>query len=301
MCIVIVMVNTVFSQSKKPTLMIVPGDEWCSRNGYMMDDDNSGMLVKVPDYKKAFQKDSTMNKVIGKLKVMMADKKFTLKSAELIINSVGGNAEKDNTKAMESTFDKLKKAAGADIILQLNWTVIAKDFLKSVTFNLLALDAYTDKQVAFAQGTGAPSLTADVPALVEEAMVEPLDSFAKSLQTHFNDRIENGKEITLRIKKLDSWSGDLEKEYGGKELSSAIEDWLKTNTVKGKFKIATASRNMMIVEKVRIPFYDERANEADAKGFLKGLQQLLNSPPYSINTKLMMKGLGQATIILGDK
>jgi hypothetical protein len=39
----------------------------------------------------------------------------------------------------------------------------------------------------------------------------------------------------------------------------------------------------------------------DAKAFLKGLQTMLKNAPYSITNKLMTKGLGQATLVLGEK
>jgi hypothetical protein len=39
----------------------------------------------------------------------------------------------------------------------------------------------------------------------------------------------------------------------------------------------------------------------DAKGFCKGLQSYLKKEPFLITNKLMMKGLGQASIVLGEK
>ena len=46
-------VTLVFSQAKKPTLMIVPSDVWCNQNGYTTQYDNMGTPMTVPDYKKA--------------------------------------------------------------------------------------------------------------------------------------------------------------------------------------------------------------------------------------------------------
>ena len=89
--------------------------------------------------------------------------------------------------------------------------------------------------------------------------------------------------------------------YGGKELGDAIEEWLKTNTVKGRFSTTDATENMMLFEQVRIPLFDEAGKAVDARGFLKGLQKHLQAPPFSITNKLMMKGLGQAVIVLGEK
>jgi hypothetical protein len=58
---------------------------------------------------------------------------------------------------------------------------------------------------------------------------------------------------------------------------------------------------MMLFEQVRMPLFNSGGTAIDARGFAKGLQKFLSSPPYSITNKLMTKGLGQAVIVLGDK
>lgn len=46
--------NIAFAQGKKPTLMILPSDNWCSQRYFMTNFDNQGTTVKIPDYKAAF-------------------------------------------------------------------------------------------------------------------------------------------------------------------------------------------------------------------------------------------------------
>ncbi|MFA4852864.1 MAG: DUF6175 family protein [Bacteroidales bacterium] len=300
--------NSAFSQAKKPTIMILPSDVWCNTNGYMTEYDNQGTKVKVPDYKKAFQENADLLLVISKINGLMAERGFPLKNAESVLKSLANESAEDamltskgGASVNESPIDKLKKSAKADIIMQLTWTVNTTGPKKSVTFNLQGLDSYTDKQIATAAGTGAPSFSAELPVLLEEAVLAHLDNFNNSLQAHFDDMFENGREITIRIKKFDTWDGDLESDYDGKELSSQIEDWLSKNTVKSRFSTTDATENMMFFEQVRIPLYDASGKAIDARGFCKDLQTYLKNPPYSIVNKLMMKGLGQATIVLGDK
>lgn len=297
-----------FAQAKKPTIMILPSDVWCNTNGYMMEFDNQGTKVKIPDYKKAFQENADLLLVISKINGMMADRGFPLKNAESSLKSLESESaenamltSKNGGSVAESPVDKLKKTAKADIIMQLTWTVNTTGPKKSITFNLQGLDSYTDKQVATAAGTGAPSFSAELPILLEEAVLAHLDNFNSSLQKHFDDMFENGREIIIRVKKFDSWDGDLEKDYGGKELGAVIEDWLAKNTVKGRFSTTDATENMMLFEQVRIPLYDASGKATDARGFCKELQKYLQAAPYTITNKLMMKGLGQATIVLGDK
>jgi hypothetical protein len=305
---VLLYTTSAFSQAKKPTIMILPSDVWCNTNGFMIEYDNQGTKVKVADYKKAFQESADLLLVISKINGLMADRGFPLKNAESILKSLASeNAEdamltsKGGASVAESPVDKLKKTAKADIIMQLTWTVNTTGPKKSVTFNLQGLDSYTDKQIATAAGTGAPSFSAELPVLLEEAVLAHLDNFNNSLQAHFDDMFANGREITIKIKKFDSWENDLETEYEGKELGAQIEDWLSKNTVKGRFSTTDATDNMMYFEQVRIPLYDATGKAIDARGFCKDLQTYLKNPPYSIVNKLMMKGLGQATIILGDK
>jgi hypothetical protein len=57
---------------------------------------------------------------------------------------------------------------------------------------------------------------------------------------------------------------------------------------------------MMFFEQVRIPLYDDKNKALDPRGWLKGLQKTLKEK-YTIDSKLMMKGLGQAQLVIGEK
>ncbi len=307
-CLCLFGMNVAFGQAKKPTIMVVPSDNWCIMNGYFMEFDNQGTKVKIPDYKKALQENTDLLAVISKINGLMADRGFPLKNLESAIKTLESESaensmlsSKSGAAVAESPVDKLKKTAKADIIMQLTWKVNVTGPKKSITFVLQGLDAYTDKQVAEAGGTGAPSFSAETPVLLEEAVLAHLDKFNTSLQAHFDDMFANGREIIIRVKKFDSWDGDLEKDYAGKELGDAIEEWLKANTVKGRFSTTDATENMMLFEQVRIPLFDEGGKAVDARQFVKGLQKYLAAAPFTIVNKLMTKGLGQAVIVLGEK
>ena len=300
--------QTGFSQAKKPTIMVVPSDVWCNNNGYMKTYDNQGTTVKIPDYKRAFQENGDLLATISKINGMMAERGFPLKNMESVIKTLESESAENamlNSKSgagvSESPMDKLKKVAKADIIMQVTWEVLKTGPKKSVRFTLQGLDAYTDKEIATAGGTGNPSFSAETAVLLEEAVVDKIDNFNVGLQRHFEDLFANGREIIVRVKKFDSWKNDLETEYGGNELNVVIENWMKANTVKGRFNTSESTENMMLFEQVRIPLYDANGNATDARAFTRGLQKFLAAAPYTIVNKLMMKGLGQAVVVLGDK
>lgn len=302
--------TVVFAQAKKPTLMVVPSDAWCIQNGYSLTFDNQGSLERIPDYRRAFQENPEVLQVISQINGMMADRDFPLKNMESAIKTMSSNSAEDNlsqskqsgSEIAESPIDQLKKSAKADIIIQLTWTMNQTGPKKSINFNLQGLDSYTDKQIATATGTGASSFSAETPVLLSEAVLSHMDNFTASLQSHFDDMFENGREIIVRIQKWDDWDGDLETEYGGgNELGFVIEEWLQNNTVKGRFNTTDMTENMALFEQVRIPLHNDRGNALDARGYVRELSKFLSSAPYNIPNKLVMKGLGRATIILGSK
>jgi len=306
-------IGQAFSQAKKPTLMVVPSDAWCNENGYMLEFKDQGTTVKVPDYKKAFQEDPDLILVISKINEMMAARDFPLKNMESVLKTLQQNSAEDvmmtskttGANIMENPIDKLKKVAKADIILQLTWKVNQIGPKKSVTFILQGLDSYTGKQIAAASGTGNPSFTAELPVLLEEAVVSQMDNFSYTLQNYFDDLFANGREVTLRIKVWNDWGKDLETEFGNdhQPLSDIIEDWLSDNTVKGRFSTTDATENMMLFEQVRIPLYYERNGREramDTRRFTRRLSNYLRNN-LNIPNKLTTKGLGEAAIILGGK
>lgn len=295
-----------FPQAKKPTLMVVPSDLYCNQHGYMQTFSNQGQTENVPDYKRALQNDPQLLTGITVIGQMMADRGFPLKLMEQELKSLNEESAEDalltsksGSDIAESPVDRLKKKSKSDIILQVTWLVNRAGPKYSLTFNLQGIDAYTNKQIAACQGTGDPSFSAELPVLIEESIANHLETFTTQLQNHFNDMFENGREITLRVKKWEDSEFDLESEFDGTELSDIIEDWVSANTVKGRFNTSDATENYMYFEQVRIPLFEENQRAMDARRWTRGLINKLKT--LGVPAKLMMKGLGQATIVIGGK
>ena len=250
---------SMFGQAKKPELMFVPSLPWCNERGYVMEMNADLGSEILPDYKKALAQDKDLMNVISKIGILMADKGFPLKdlSASIknmeIINAQNTMTLSKNSGAtlVESALDMLKRTAKCDIILEVDWSVNTMGPKKSVTYNLRGIDAYTSMQVAGAQGTGTPSFSAEVPVLVEEAILANMDNFTSQLQTHFDNLFENGREVAIDINVFDTGQGiDLETEYGDNELIDVIEDWLEKHCVKGRFSKAEGSENFAMFNPV---------------------------------------------------
>jgi hypothetical protein len=294
--------------AKKPSLMVVPSRNWCKENNFMTEYDNMGTKVLIPDYQKAFDSSNELNLVVAKIGQMMSDRGFDLRLMASALQTLQQEAAEDMMLASKATgagveetpIDKLKKVAKADIWLEVYWLKNNAGLKTSLTFNLSGVDAYTDEQIANCQGTGQPSYSTEIPVLLEEAVTMNLDNFNEQLMNKFNDWFANGRQIKVQIKRWADAEHDLESEFGGKELGELIEDWVRANTVKGQFTTDTATENMMVFSNVRIPMVNEQGTALDARRWGRGLQKMLRDK-YTITAKVMTKGLGQVTLVIGGK
>jgi len=300
----------VCAQAKKPTIMVVPSRQWCFSKGYYNTVDNFGTEEREPDYRKAFDENPELLLVISKINSLFVDRGFPLKDLSQTLSSIGrSNAEDlalglDREQAgkgalAESLFDKVRNTAKADILIELQWVVNQSGPRRSITYVMRGLDAYTDKQVAGAEGTGEPSVASETALLLEEAVLQHIDNFNARLMTHFEDLFANGREIKVEFRRDNNWAYNFESDFNGDELSFQIEDWIQSQAVKNRFSTAEATDNKLVFDQVRIPMY-EGQRALDARSFGRNIQRFLKSS-FNIDTKIVTKGLGYVQLICGQK
>lgn len=301
-----------FTQAKKPTIMVVPSDNWCIKNGFVQSQDVMGTVKTFPDYKAAVQNDTELLMVLGKINTLMADRGFPLKNLESVLKTLETESaqtsmltSKAGNDLAESPTDVLKRTANADIIIQITYVVNQNGPKRSITFMLQGLDAYTDKQIAGAQGTGQPSFATELTVLLEEAVISYIDDFNSRLQAHFDDLFKNGREVALQMRVFNGAAFDLEQEFDFKgeklECGEIVEDWVAANTVQGRYSLSDYSENRMIFEQVRIPLFDDRDRAMDTRRWVRDLRSMLTGPPFNTPVKIYTKGLGEVWLILGEK
>jgi len=295
-----------FSQGKKATLMVLPSDNWCNQRFFMTTFNNQGSKVSIPDYPKAFREDPELGLVISKIGELMTKLGYSLKDAEQELKNVMNREAEDNVTTSESgaglgesPLDVLKRRTKTDMIIQIGWRVNSD---RSVSFTLEAFDSYTSKRVATATGTGKPDKKGSiVPVLLEEAVKQHLKGFNSQMQTFYNQTLKDGREIVLTVKRWSDWDKNLNSEINGNSVLTHIEDWLRKNAVKGNFNLSDATRNTAQFEQVRIPVTDKSGRDVDARSFALELQRYLRAAPYNIQSEVMIRGLGEAILVLGTQ
>ena len=299
-----------FAQAKKPTIMVIPDDPWCAEHGYVQEFTNQGKTSMVTDYERAVRTDMDLVNAITKVGELMTERGLNLKDLQSNIQSINqSNAEEEMTKSLtsgatlaETPYEKLLNRAKADIVIKLQWKVNTAGPRTSVTYTLRGIDAYTNKQVASATGTGAPSSYSDPALLLEEACVEKMDAFVVQLQARFEDLLENGREVSINVRMFDNGSGiSFNDEYGDSELTDVIDDWMAENTVNHRYNLSDASDYVLRFEQVRIPLYRSNGRPMDTRSFVNQLKKYLANAPYNLTSKLLTKGLGRVDLVIGEK
>jgi len=250
--------------------------------------------------------------VLSKINTLMADRGFPLKNLESVLKTLETQSaevsllnSKSGADLAESPIDVLTRTANADIIIQLTYVVNTVGPKKSITFMLQGLDAYTNKQIAGAQGTGQPSFSTELTVLLEEAVISYIDDFNSRLQNHFNDLFANGREVALQVRVFNGAAFDIEQEFDWKgkklECGEIIEDWVADNTVQKRYSLSSSSENRMIFEQVRIPLFDDRDRPMDTRRWVRDLRTMLTGAPFNTPVKIYTRGLGEVWLILGEK
>lgn len=261
--------STAAAKYIKPILMVVPSDVYCTSMNYVQTwTDETGAKHTVPDYDIFNREDSRdLRLVIASLNDIFNKKGFEVQSLEYLLKNmkqekdensfISGDYDLDGEIA-ESPTDLIKRTAHVDFIVDLDFSVMEKGSQRYVTFDMRVVDQGSNaKEIAHAHGDGKPSMSASVNTLLEEAVLNHLDGFCKKLLDHYVFMSENGRQITVKVKRTDNSEYDFKTSsftFEGEEtmLSDIIYYWLQDNTVDNN-PIRTMTPNILTFNQVMMP------------------------------------------------
>ncbi len=295
-------------RATKPRIMVRPAETWCTENNYMGVNEDQGSAILTPNYEIALQTNGDLTLVISKIESLMTEREFRVANFLQAIRGVRAQAARNSGITSKSTgsniavsfMDEINNQAKADIYFDVYWKVNKNGPKYTVSYTLSAYDTYTYNSIASVSGTGAPSFSAEISVLVEEAVMNNMDTFLAQLQGYFDDCIENGRGVSIEVNCFDDGSGkDMEAMYDGKELREIIEDWISDNTINRAYNLVDDTETTMLFQDVKIALFDERERPQNAGMFARGLRKHLEG--MGIPTKQGSSTLGRCQIIIGEK
>ena len=113
----------VFAQAKKPTIMVVPSDAWCIRNGFIQEFNDQGVVKKSPDYAAAMQNNTDIRTLVSAMGDCMAQQEFPIQSLEQELKRLQSEeaelsvlpGSETGAAIAESPIERIRRTAKADI------------------------------------------------------------------------------------------------------------------------------------------------------------------------------------------
>jgi len=301
--------SLLFAQGKKPTLMVLPSENWCQQRYFYNEIDLNGKRQSFPDYERAFFEDTEIGQVITTLSSQFVDLGYNLKDAQQIL---AGNRKRSveesmtfdldtGSDLMESPIDILYRSARADVIIAVWWEIQRTDNGIALSLQLDAIDSFTHKRIASMMTNTKPKQGQTIPMLLEKAVRKSAKDFSNQILEYFAGLEEEGREIVLTVRVWENSNWNLESRVDGTELIDVINDWLYDHTVQGRFSLTFASETTASFEQVMMPTYDARGRELDARQFILGLRNHLETAIPQMEVKIVTRGLAESFIIIGQK
>ena len=296
--------NTVnVTQQQKPAMLVIPSDQLLQQFGKLKQQEALGKTLQVRDYNGYLLTDQDSKFIISTIQSAFIQMGYPLNDLEQTLKSI-------NEQEMLDAIDGIQKdaktilltTAKPDIILELDYNIVtdrsSRDFKKSLTYTLRAIDAFSNKVVATIQQTNfeGNSKTATPATLMEAALAKDTKGFTQQINNHFNTIIETGREITLRVTIDNGVNLTMSDEcLDGDTYSDFIIDWVKVNTLLGAYNMNRNTETEMYFTNVKIKTLNDNGTQYSAYDFARELSRALNKG-CGIKSRNTTQGLGMATI-----
>ena len=290
------------SQTQKPTMLVIPSDQLLQRFGNIKQQEALGKTIQVRDYSGYLMTDQDSKFIISSIQSKFIDFGYPLNDLEQTLKSINDQEMLDAVDGIQKDAKTiLLTSAKPDIILELDYSIqtdrSTRDFKKSLTYTLRAIDAFSNKVVATIQQTNFDNGKDKTPAgLMQAALDKDSKTFTQQINDHFNNIVANGRDITLRVTIENGVNLTMSDEcLDGDAYSDFIIDWVKVNTLQGAYNMSRNTETEMYFTNVRIKTLNENGTQYSAYDFARELSKALNKG-CGIKSKNTTQGLGDATI-----
>lgn len=291
------------SQTQKPNMLVLPSDQLLQRFGKLQQKEALGKTLQVRDYPGYLLADEDSKFIISTIQSKFIEFGYPLNDLEQTLKSINDQEMLDEVTGIQKDAKTiLLTSAKPDIILELDYSLqtdrSTRDYSKTLTYTIRAIDAFTNKVVATIQQTGfTTGKKSETPsALMQAALDKDSKSFTNQINNYFNGIIESGRDITLRVTIEKGVNLTMSDEcLDNNSYTDFIIDWIKVNTIQGAYTLSRNTDTEMYFTNVRVKTLNDNGTQFSAYDFARELSKALNKG-CGIKSKNTTQGLGDATI-----
>ena len=272
------------SQTQKPTMLVIPSDQLLQRFGKLKQQEALGKTIQVRDYSGYLMTDQDSKFIISGIQSKFIEFGYPLNDLEQTLKSINDQEMIDAVDGIQKDAKTiLLTSAKPDIILELDYSLqtdrSSRDFKKTLTYTIRAIDAFSNKVVATIQQTNfSDGQKSSTPAsLMQAAIDKDSKTFTNQINNHFNTIIESGRDITLRVTIESGVNLKMSDEcLNNDSYTDFIIDWVKVNTMQGAYNMQRNTETEMYFTNVRIKTLNENGTQYSAYDFARELSKALN-------------------------
>jgi hypothetical protein len=292
------------TETQKPTMLILPSDQLLQQYGAIRNQTELGKKLQVRDYNKYLLSDDDSKFIIATIQKAFIDFGYPLNDLEQTLKSINDQEMIDEVSGIKKDAKTiLLTSAKPDIILELDYNMTtdrsSAERTKKLTYTLRAIDAFSNKVVATIQETGKTNEQDNTAAgIMASALEGNCGDFTKQINEYYNEIIDKGRDITVRVTIDEGESFKMDDESAlGDTYSDYIIDYMKANTVMGAYNMQRNTDTELAFSNVRIKTLNDNGTQYSAYDFARELSKALNKD-CGVKSKNVSQGLGEAVIII---
>ena len=220
------------------------------------------------DIRTVLEADVNKRIVMAKIREAFDTRGFTTVDfiARLKALSTTSGLAMDNQADLKSM---IVQQSGADVYVDAEMDVLLSSSGNSVKVIVTAYDVSTGNSLSNKIGDSGKFYTDDIGRLASKAIESCADEFLNTMQTKFNDIVQNGRSVSVTIGFDAASALSMSSEIGndGLTLADEIELWMSENAYKNNYHVQGTTDKQMIFDDVRIPLKDKNGNNYNINKF----------------------------------
>lgn len=295
-------------EQARPQIMVIPSDNTLKNFNALTESKTDGRTFYRRDYAAYLKNDHHAKRILSFIQDKFNEQNYPLNDLDQTLKQLDTQEATDLADGLgDDTKTQLLTVAQPDIILELDYyTNEGKTNLSShnysnkgehnVSYTLNAIDAYTSKVVATINATDIKGESTTI--ILQDDMAEKFPKFQADIQKYFSDILKRGRDITVRVSIENDCSISLgDESVEGDTYADFINDYIKTHTVKGAYKMQRNTEKEMYFVNCRIKLLNEDGTQYGVYDWAKDLSKALRKD-LGLKVTNKAQGLGEVLITI---